>query len=149
MGHWGDTRGLGWGVLCPSSAELLGPHGCALAPHCIPLLTTSCELHLGAGGLAASFLHMARSTCRRAERSVVPLVREGVTDEAVGVFLNRLSDYLFVAARYAVSPACHAFQRAGGRSWPAGCAQCGKVASVKVGGCRGASGPRLQRRRAG
>lgn len=46
---------------------------------------------------------MARSTCRRAERSVVPLVRAGTTDPAVAVFLNRLSDYLFVAARYAVS----------------------------------------------
>ncbi|GAB4822280.1 hypothetical protein N2152v2_009326 [Parachlorella kessleri] len=60
---------------------------------------------LPSGGLAASFLHMARSVCRRAERSVVPLVREGLTDEAVGVFLNRLSDYLFMAARYAAMKA--------------------------------------------
>lgn len=44
---------------------------------------------------------MARSVCRRAERAVVPLVREGLTDPSVGVFLNRLSDYLFTAARYA------------------------------------------------
>lgn len=34
---------------------------------------------------------------------MVPLVRAGTTDPAVAVFLNRLSDYLFVAARYAVS----------------------------------------------
>ena len=34
--------------------------------------------------------------------SVVPLVRGGLTDEQVGIFLNRLSDYLFMAARYAV-----------------------------------------------
>ena len=44
---------------------------------------------------------MARGVCRRAERAVVPLVREGLTEPAVGVFLNRLSDYLFTAARYA------------------------------------------------
>jgi ATP:cob(I)alamin adenosyltransferase len=44
---------------------------------------------------------MARSVCRRAERAVVPLVRDDVTDAAVGIYLNRLSDYLFTAARYA------------------------------------------------
>lgn len=54
-----------------------------------------------AGGLAAATLHMARSVCRRAERAVVPLVRDDVTDAAVGIYLNRLSDYLFTAARYA------------------------------------------------
>ena len=40
-----------------------------------------------------------RSICRRSERRVVPLVRHGDTDEAVGRFLNRLSDYFFTAAR--------------------------------------------------
>jgi ATP:cob(I)alamin adenosyltransferase len=44
---------------------------------------------------------MARSVCRRAERAVVPLVRDQLTDAAVGIYLNRLSDYLFTAARYA------------------------------------------------
>ena len=48
---------------------------------------------------------MARSVCRRAERSVVPLVRAGATDAAVGVYLNRLSDYLFTAARHAAHKA--------------------------------------------
>ena len=33
----------------------------------------------------------------------MPLVREGAVEPAVGVFLNRLSDYLFQAARWAVS----------------------------------------------
>lgn len=56
---------------------------------------------LRAGGLAAASLHMARSVCRRAERAVVPLVRAELTDAAVAVYLNRLSDYLFTAARYA------------------------------------------------
>jgi ATP:cob(I)alamin adenosyltransferase len=56
---------------------------------------------LPSGGMAASHLHVARATCRRAERAVVPLVREGVTQAAVGIYLNRLSDALFVAARLA------------------------------------------------
>lgn len=58
---------------------------------------------LPSGGLAASFLHLARSVCRRAERAVVPIAEEGATDVAVAVYLNRLSDYLFTAARYAAS----------------------------------------------
>eukprot|EP00877_Chromochloris_zofingiensis_P006750 jgi/Chrzof1/2328/Cz11g11050.t1 len=56
---------------------------------------------LPSGGKAASFLHMARSVCRRAERSVVPLVRDEVVDAQVAIYLNRLSDYLFTAARLA------------------------------------------------
>mmetsp|Transcript_23842 Transcript_23842/g.32784 ORF Transcript_23842/g.32784 Transcript_23842/m.32784 type:complete len:250 (+) Transcript_23842:137-886(+) len=56
---------------------------------------------LPSGGRAAVFLHVARGVCRRAERQVVPLVREGRVEKSVGMYLNRLSDYLFTAARYA------------------------------------------------
>lgn len=56
---------------------------------------------LPGGGVAAAALHMARGVCRRAERRVVTLAREGKVEEAVGVYLNRLSDYLFTAARAA------------------------------------------------
>ncbi len=49
---------------------------------------------LPGGSLPASHLHVARTVCRRAERLLVTL------DEDV-VYLNRLSDFLFVAARYA------------------------------------------------
>ena len=41
------------------------------------------------GGKASSAIHVARSVCRRAERRVVPLVRDGEADEAVGRYLNR------------------------------------------------------------
>lgn len=44
---------------------------------------------------------MARTIARRAERQAVSLVREGQLAGEVAVFLNRLSDYLFVAARFA------------------------------------------------
>jgi cob(I)alamin adenosyltransferase len=56
------------------------------------------------GGTAASAaLHFARAACRRAERSVVALAQiEGEeVGEAALAYVNRLSDYLFVAARAA------------------------------------------------
>ena len=49
------------------------------------------------GSLAAAELHIARTVCRRAERRVVALE----DNPATVAYLNRLSDYLFVAARYA------------------------------------------------
>ncbi|KAL2652176.1 hypothetical protein R1flu_020304 [Riccia fluitans] len=55
---------------------------------------------LPSGGLPASALHIARSVCRRAERRVVYLVANELVEESVGQYLNRLSDYLFTAARY-------------------------------------------------
>ena len=55
---------------------------------------------LPGGGLPAASLHVARAVCRRAERSVVPLVLDGDCDVSAQIYLNRLSDYLFTAARY-------------------------------------------------
>lgn len=58
---------------------------------------------LPGGSAAAAHLHMARTTCRRAERATVTLARavdEQVNPEAVR-YLNRLSDFLFVASRWA------------------------------------------------
>lgn len=56
---------------------------------------------LPSGGIVSSHLHVCRSVCRRAERSTVPLVERGDSEPVVQRYLNRLSDYLFVAARYA------------------------------------------------
>lgn len=46
-------------------------------------------------------MHLARATCRRAERIVIELLEEGDSISGVVRYLNRLSDFLFVAARYA------------------------------------------------
>jgi cob(I)alamin adenosyltransferase len=54
---------------------------------------------LPGGSAGSAALHLARTVCRRAERRVVPLFREGVVDELALRFLNRLSDLLFVMAR--------------------------------------------------
>jgi len=54
-----------------------------------------------AGGEAGSRLHVARATMRRAERRIVALAAEEAVDEQVLAFVNRCSDLLFAAARYA------------------------------------------------
>jgi len=55
---------------------------------------------LPGGTDAAAFLHFARTVCRRAERSVVSLARRSQVEPLTIVYLNRLSDLLFVLARY-------------------------------------------------
>lgn len=52
------------------------------------------------GSQVASFLHLARTICRRCERGVVVLSHEDRSSESTIVYLNRLSDLLFVLARY-------------------------------------------------
>ncbi len=55
---------------------------------------------LPSGSTAASFLHLARTVCRRAERAVVTLARREAVNPAILAYLNRLCDLLFVLARY-------------------------------------------------
>ncbi|MBU3741676.1 MAG: cob(I)yrinic acid a,c-diamide adenosyltransferase [Candidatus Kapabacteria bacterium] len=54
---------------------------------------------LPGGTPAASYLHLARTVCRRAERCTVALARRDDIGDHVVHYLNRLSDYLFTAAR--------------------------------------------------
>jgi cob(I)alamin adenosyltransferase len=58
---------------------------------------------LPGGSAAAAYLHLARTVCRRAERLIAELndrPDESVTPEVLK-YVNRLSDFLFVAARHA------------------------------------------------
>ena len=54
---------------------------------------------LPGGCRSATFLHMARTICRRAERSVVSLRSQEKINDNTLIYLNRLSDWLFVASR--------------------------------------------------
>src|SRR5690348_11415579 len=74
--------------------EIDSRHGDLVALRCFSL---------PGGRPAAAYLHLARTGCRPAERMMVEL--NDRTDEAVGApalkYVNRLSDFLFVAGRYA------------------------------------------------
>lgn len=54
---------------------------------------------LPGGHQSVSFCHLARCVCRRAERLVIGLGQHDFVNELVIVYLNRLSDYLFVLSR--------------------------------------------------
>lgn len=60
---------------------------------------------LPGGHITAAWAHVARTVCRRCERKVVPLINENMKPKSTEqyrqllVFLNRLSDYLFMLAR--------------------------------------------------
>ena len=56
---------------------------------------------LPGGNRPGALLHQARTICRRAERWIVELREREPITEGVIVVVNRLSDYLFTAARYA------------------------------------------------
>ncbi|MCZ8442409.1 cob(I)yrinic acid a,c-diamide adenosyltransferase [Achromobacter xylosoxidans] len=58
------------------------------------------EFILPGGSRAAAQAHLARTACRRAERAVVALAREEAVNAPVRQYLNRLSDLMFVLARY-------------------------------------------------
>ncbi len=64
----------------------------------LPVLT---NFILPGGSSLAAFLHLARTVCRRAEREITALQKEEKINRELLPFLNRLSDLLFVLARYA------------------------------------------------
>lgn len=55
---------------------------------------------LPGGSEASSRAHVARTVCRRAERRIISLGAREYVDPALIAYVNRLSDYLFIAARY-------------------------------------------------
>ncbi len=67
-----------------------------LETHLPPLKT----FILPGGHPSGSMLHLARSICRRAERLIVPIHGDTDVSDAVLVYINRLSDYLFMVSRY-------------------------------------------------
>jgi len=56
---------------------------------------------LAGGSNAGALLHVARAVCRRAERKVVALEQGPDADTLAVIYINRLSDLLFVMARAA------------------------------------------------
>jgi len=58
------------------------------------------EFILPGGGKVSGFLHQARTVCRRAERLCVALSKTEPVDPTIIKFVNRLSDALFVLARW-------------------------------------------------
>ena len=57
------------------------------------------EFILPGGSEAAAICHLARAVCRRAERSIVSVCTGSKDHQRAAVYLNRLSDLLFVVAR--------------------------------------------------
>lgn len=71
-----------------------------LMDDCQQILTPLSEFLLPGGGKISGFLHQARTICRRAERLCVGLARAEAVDRRLVTYLNRLSDALFVLARW-------------------------------------------------
>ena len=63
----------------------------------LPILT---NFVIPGGTKAAAFLHVSRTVCRRAERRIVYFSGNSPVNEHLIKFINRLSDLLFVMARY-------------------------------------------------
>ncbi|MCD6375836.1 MAG: ATP:cob(I)alamin adenosyltransferase, partial [Caldisericaceae bacterium] len=55
---------------------------------------------LPGGGEAGALCHVARTICRRAERNLIRWAQEETVEKQWVVYLNRLSDLLFVLARF-------------------------------------------------
>lgn len=66
---------------------------------CSKILPSLTHFILPGGILEASYMHVARSVCRRAERTIVRLTRDHTHYAIIVKYLNRLSDLFFVYAR--------------------------------------------------
>jgi len=63
----------------------------------LPPITSFISL---SGSVFTAQCHIARCVCRRAERRLVALLNESFVHSSILLYINRLSDYLFVLARY-------------------------------------------------
>lgn len=94
---------LGGELSLPGAAMIMSPLIAQLEQNLDSLnaeLAPLKEFVLPGGTVAAAACHAARTVCRRAERTLVRLNRTEPVNTAALHYLNRLSDLLFVAARY-------------------------------------------------
>lgn len=92
----GELSIPGYTLLSASDVSKLETHLAQYNEHLPPLK----DFILPGGSKAAAFCHIARGTCRRAERRVVTLAKSGDVSPFAQQYLNRLSDLLFVVARH-------------------------------------------------
>ncbi len=102
LGVQHDLFDLGGELSIPGFATLTARHVERLESlveafnHDLPPLK---EFILPGGSRSAALAHLGRTACRRAERTVVGLARAEPVSEAARIYLNRLSDVLFVIGR--------------------------------------------------
>jgi cob(I)alamin adenosyltransferase len=102
-----DLFDIGAHLASPGTSRFAGPDAARVAALEQTIDAMESELAplktfiLPGGSLAAAQLHVARTVCRRAERLVVALRDDDEATTASLTYLNRLSDFLFVAARFA------------------------------------------------
>ncbi len=104
MGAYLATDPAHWTYYAPPPAPGVDSEDIAALENHIDLLTEAvpplnCFI-LPGGTTAASTAHVARTICRRAERLAVALARQTELAHECLTFLNRLSDFLFAAARF-------------------------------------------------
>jgi cob(I)alamin adenosyltransferase len=91
------------GELCLPGHTAIEPAHAQWLEHCLDQRNAKLpplkEFILPGGGQPAAFCHLARTVCRRTERSMVQLHRLEPLQAPALAFINRLSDYLFVVAR--------------------------------------------------
>lgn len=100
----GDLFEMGAELASPTPDSRLSPEQISRLEREIDRLSESLpplrHFILPGGGRAGALCHVARTVARRAERSVVALRHEDSSNPLIAAYLNRLSDLLFVAARW-------------------------------------------------
>lgn len=105
-----DLFDVGADLCYPASAQGASEQPLRLLPHqverleqaidrCTDRLQPLTSFVLPGGTPAAAWCHLARTVCRRTERELVALQRTDVLNPQLIIYLNRLSDWLFVLAR--------------------------------------------------